>query len=145
MVTAINILKTNVYHKRHFPKVNAFTYTTYYLKIPLNIIDKAKSTFKLGFNKPGMMGFYNKDHGYRNDDDLNQWLCDQYEAVGKKPQQNNILITMPRILGYVFNPVSFWLSLDSQNNLTSVLCEVNNTYGESVSYTHLTLPTIYSV
>lgn len=134
MATAINILKTKVYHKRHFPKVNAFSYTTYYLQVPLNLISKIKSTFKLGLNKPGLMGFYNKDHGYRNGENLNKWLNDQYQEVGIIPQQNITLITMPRIMGYVFNPVSFWLSLDNDNSLRSVLCEVNNTYGESHNY-----------
>ncbi|MDC0534305.1 DUF1365 domain-containing protein [Francisellaceae bacterium] len=134
MVTTVNILKTKVYHKRHFPKVNAFSYTTYYLQLPLNIIDKVKSTFKLGLNKPGLMGFYNKDHGYKNNDNLNEWLEDQYKAVDKQVGKNNILITMPRILGYVFNPVSFWLSMENNNNLKSVLCEVNNTYGETHNY-----------
>ncbi len=39
------------------------------------------------------------------------------------------LVTNLRVLGYVFNPVSFFLDHDSAGALTSVIAEVNNTYG----------------
>jgi uncharacterized protein len=43
-------------------------------------------------------------------------------------------MTMPRMLGYVFNPVSFWFCRDRAGALRAVLCEVNNTFGESHCY-----------
>ena len=39
------------------------------------------------------------------------------------------LVTNLRVLGYVFNPVSFFLDYDRTGALTSVIAEVNNTYG----------------
>ncbi len=39
------------------------------------------------------------------------------------------LITNLRTLGYVFNPVSFFLNYGASGALTSVIAEVNNTYG----------------
>ena len=39
------------------------------------------------------------------------------------------LITNLKVLGYVFNPVSFFLGYDPGGALTSVVAEVNNTYG----------------
>lgn len=39
------------------------------------------------------------------------------------------LVTNLRVLGYVFNPVSFFLDYDARGALTSVIAEVNNTYG----------------
>lgn len=39
------------------------------------------------------------------------------------------LVTNLRVLGYVFNPVSFFLGYDAAGALTSVVAEVNNTYG----------------
>ena len=41
---------------------------------------------------------------------------------------------MPRVFGYVFNPVSFWYCFDSSEKLRAVICEVNNTFGETHSY-----------
>ena len=42
-------------------------------------------------------------------------------------------MTLPRMLGYVFNPVSFWFCRDRAGALRAVLCEVNNTFGESIA------------
>lgn len=44
-----------------------------------------------------------------------------------------LLQTLPRMLGYVFNPVSFWLCL-KKDQLDAVLCEVNNTFGDRHFY-----------
>ncbi|CAN5887679.1 DUF1365 domain-containing protein [soil metagenome] len=44
------------------------------------------------------------------------------------------LVTNLRIAGYVFNPVSFFLGYDAGGELTSVIAEVNNTYGGRFRY-----------
>jgi hypothetical protein len=44
-----------------------------------------------------------------------------------------LLLTQPRIFGYVFNPVSFWLAMEN-DTLCAVIAEVNNTYGDRHSY-----------
>lgn len=45
-----------------------------------------------------------------------------------------VLVTIPRMLGFAFNPVSFWLCLDKARALRAVLAEVNNTFGERHFY-----------
>jgi len=44
------------------------------------------------------------------------------------------LVTNLRVAGYVFNPVSFFLGYDAAGALTSVVAEVNNTYGGRFRY-----------
>lgn len=44
------------------------------------------------------------------------------------------LLTQPRVLGHLFNPVSFWLCHDHGGALRAVIAEVNNTYGDRHSY-----------
>jgi DUF1365 family protein len=44
-----------------------------------------------------------------------------------------MLLTQPAFLGYVFNPVSFWLAF-SADALVAVIAEVNNTFGDRHSY-----------
>jgi uncharacterized protein len=120
-----------VMHKRMFPKVNAFTYGIYYLALPLSKIQG----LKIPLNRFGFLSFYAKDHGYRDERSLTDWArgilahYDVTEANGEI-----ILVCMPRIFGYVFNPVSFWLCLDQKGSLRAVICEVNNTFGESHAY-----------
>jgi DUF1365 family protein len=51
-------------------------------------------------------------------------------AANRLPAPNTTrLITNLRVAGYVFNPVSFFLNYDAAGALTSVIAEVNNTFG----------------
>lgn len=135
MEIAPQILFGDVMHKRLFPTVNAFRYGIYYLVLPLSKLttDIENKHFKL--NRFGLLSFYNRDHGYRNNDNPEAWARDVLsEHDITKADGDIILVTMPRVLGYVFNPVSFWYCFDKGNILRAVICEVNNTFGETHSY-----------
>ncbi len=121
------LFTAKVMHKRLFPKVNAFTYNIYYLALPLTKLAN------LAF--PRMMSFHTKDHGAKDGSDLNGWARSILRDYGLDELTQHItLICMPRILGYVFNPVSFWMCLDEQKQLRAVIAEVNNTFGETHRY-----------
>jgi DUF1365 family protein len=44
------------------------------------------------------------------------------------------LQTYPRVLGYVFKPVSFWHCERADGSLAAIVAEVNNTFGERHCY-----------
>jgi DUF1365 family protein len=44
------------------------------------------------------------------------------------------LITMPRICGYAFNPITYWLITDKAKNVIAVVCEVHNTFKQTHNY-----------
>ncbi len=44
------------------------------------------------------------------------------------------LLAQPKVLGHIFNPVSFWLCHDADETLRVVIAEVTNTYGDRHSY-----------
>jgi len=44
------------------------------------------------------------------------------------------LRTFPRVFGYAFNPVSFWLCRRQDGALRAIVVEVNNTFGEKHCY-----------
>jgi DUF1365 family protein len=120
-----HIYTAKVMHKRLFPKVNQFTYGVYYLALPL----PTKSI------PSRLLSFHNKDHGTRESDDVSEWAKTILKTYGVDAHIAKItLITMPRVLGYVFNPVSFFMCLDKDNQLRAVICEVHNTFGEQHSY-----------
>ncbi|MEO7733943.1 MAG: DUF1365 domain-containing protein [Kofleriaceae bacterium] len=56
-------------------------------------------------------------------------LADLLAANQLPPPHTTRLVTNLRVAGYVFNPVSFFLNYDAAAALTSVIAEVNNTYG----------------
>ncbi len=45
-----------------------------------------------------------------------------------------LLLAQPRVLGHVFNPVSFWLCEGADGSLRAVIAEVSNTFGDRHSY-----------
>src|SRR5690606_14486018 len=74
-------------------------------------------------------------HGARDGSPLLPWIRQQLAARGVDfPLGEVVLQTFPRLFGYVFNPVSFWFCHDTEGRLRAVLCEVNNTFGESHNY-----------
>ena len=106
----------------------------YYLGIPLSQIESNAIGETLNLNRFGLHSFYEKDHGYRDGTSLKAWLYDMFDAYKLEKPKEVFLITMPRVFGYVFNPVSFWFCYNSKDELYAVVSEVNNTFGETHSY-----------
>lgn len=131
MVTAASFCLGDVMHHRLIPRENRFKYRIFYCCLPLHDL----SATAMPLNRWGRLSFYEKDHGDRKGGDLLQWLQStmgaEYNRLGIA---NVMLVAMPRVCGYVFNPVSFWMCLDAEQRLRAVLCEVNNTFGETHTY-----------
>jgi DUF1365 family protein len=128
------LINCEVMHQRLSPRKNAFKYDVYYLGIPLSLIESNAIGETLNLNRFGLHSFYEKDHGYRDGTSLKAWLYDMFDAYKFEKPKEVFLISMPRILGYVFNPVSFWFCWNSKDELYAVVSEVNNTFGETHSY-----------
>jgi uncharacterized protein len=129
------IFTAQVMHKRHFPAVNTFTYNVYYLSLPIQHLDNTDLNQNLAINKLSYIAFHTKHHGQKDDTPLADWIRNILSQNGLSDIIQHIkLITMPCILGYVFNPVSFWVCLDNDKKPRAVLCQVNNTFGETHNY-----------
>ena len=121
------IFTAKTMHRRFAPKENMFTYGIYYLAIPLSKIDSLKLLSPL-------ISFKTKHHGPRDVVSLRKWIDNILQTNGLILDGEVVLLAMPRIFGYGFNPVSFWLCFDSEHKLRAILAEVNNTFGETHSY-----------
>ncbi|MBY0413859.1 MAG: DUF1365 domain-containing protein [Bdellovibrionales bacterium] len=127
------LFKARIYHKRFLPRVNEFIYTGYYIKFSLSEVQNLNSLF-FSVNKFNLFSFFEKDHGPKDGSSLIGWASDILNKSGIKDFSGTVTLqTFPRVLGYVFNPVSFWHCYD-QDKLVAVICEVNNTFGESHNY-----------
>ena len=128
-----SLFKASIYHKRFFPKANKFRYSGFYIKFSIDSLQTLKSLV-FSVNRFNLFSFYEKDHGYRDGSPINKWARDTLGKAGVNDFDGKIFLqTFPRVLGYVFNPVSFWYCY-KQEELIAVICEVNNTFGESHSY-----------
>ncbi|MCK6598676.1 MAG: DUF1365 domain-containing protein [Bdellovibrionaceae bacterium] len=126
------------WHKRFSPKIYEFSFSSFYLKFPLSRMNELEN-FIFSINKWNIFSFYTKDHGYRDGSDLWIWVEDKLKIHQfLNPIDRVDLQTFPRVLGYVFNPVSFWFCYE-QEQLKVILVEVNNTFGET--HTYLVSPT----
>lgn len=129
-VNSVQLLTGTVMHKRLLPKVHAFHYGIYYVALPLSKLNN----MALAYNHFAPLSFYDKDHGARDGSSLESWARDLLKQYQIEADGDITLVTMPRVLGYVFNPVSFWLCRDKEKQLRAVLCEVHNTFGEQHTY-----------
>jgi DUF1365 family protein len=126
------LYKANIFHKRYHPRVNKFNYGGYYIKFSVDHIDQLRGPI-FGVNSFNLFSFYESDHGYKDIRSLRQWAEDILTAGGLERPDEIYLQTFPRILGYVFNPVSFWYCYKKGKQI-AIICEVNNTFGESHNY-----------
>lgn len=120
-----HIFNAKVMHKRLFPKENTFVYNLYYLALPLPA-PKIKRTF---------LSFDPTDLGFRDGSDPGTFARKVLSTYGLEGKiYNIILVTMPKVFGYIFNPVSFYFCFDDKKNLLAVIAEVHNTFGEQHTY-----------
>lgn len=117
-------------HSRLFPRKNYFRYGIYYIAVPLSQLNN----IPIPHNKAGVMSFHDRDHGYGTMGTLEEWARNTLKDENIYLEGEIVLVCMPRIVGYVFNPVSFWLCHDGSGALKAVLCEVHNTFGEKHTY-----------
>ena len=131
-----SIYNGTVIHKRFKPKIHSFKYRVFSLLIDLSelgALEKKISFFS--YNSFNLVSFFDKDHGNRDGSSLIEW-------VKKNLKENKIpfddidirLLCYPRILGYVFNPLSVFYVYEKSGNLISILYEVKNTFGEQHTY-----------
>ena len=131
-----SIYNGTVIHKRFKPRIHFFRYKVFSLLIDLSelsTLDKKINFFS--YNRFNLISFFDKDHGERDGTSLIEW-------VKKNLRENNIdaeeikikLLCYPRILGYVFNPLSVFYIYNNNEKLISILYEVKNTFGEQHTY-----------
>ena len=136
MINGSCIYTGKVIHKRFKPKKHFFRYNVFSLFLDLDEIKEISNKINLfSYNKFNLISFYNKDHGDRDGSSLQDWVKKNLKLSGIKTENIKIkLLCYPRILGYVFNPLSIFFIYDNKNNLISILYEVKNTFGEQHTY-----------
>ena len=122
-------------HQRHTVADNRFVYPVAFLRLPLSRLTSLNTPL-LGVERAGVFSFRSSDHGARDGSPLLPWVRSLLAEHGLAgfAEGEVVLHTMPRVLGYVFNPVSFWYCHDAGGQLRVVLAEVNNTFGETHRY-----------
>ena len=133
MFAAPRLIIGHVMHRRLRPAVNAFVYPVFYVQLPLRNPAAANCGI-FSVDRWNLLSFQRRDHGPRDGSPLLPWIQQLLRSQGLPDDGEIILQTFPRVLGFVFNPVSFWFCHDRNGALIAVLAEVNNTFGGTHSY-----------
>ena len=131
-----SIYNGTVIHKRFKPKLHFFKYRVFSLLIDLSDLNNlGKDITFFSYNHFNLISFFDKDHGERDGSSLIEWVKKYLDENDINSKDIRIkLLCYPRILGYVFNPLSVFFVYDNNKNLISILYEVKNTFGEQHTY-----------
>ena len=132
-----HLLEGKVRHRRSSPFVYELEHDVWYFALDLDEIDEVAS--KLGLvsrNRRNVLTFRDDDHMLPPAGSLAESVREHLSSHGVDPVGWRItLVTNLRILGYLFNPASFYLCRDADGELRVVIVEVNNTHDERRLYT----------
>lgn len=125
----------HVYHRRYGERQHTLRYRVFYMLIDLDelsALDRVSRLFRV--NRAGWFSFRDRDHGdgtgtYRD------WCTSVLREAGIRDASAGFqVLTTPRVLGYVFNPISVVYCRREDGSIGAMIYEVNNTFGERIAY-----------
>jgi cyclopropane-fatty-acyl-phospholipid synthase len=125
-----------VEHERFHPASHRLTYKLYMYALDLAELEALDQRFPLfGHNRLRPVSVYDRDYLGRQPMSIRRKVLEQVSAhVSTDDVDRIVLATSPRLLGYVFNPASFYFCFSRSGRLLVALTEVNNTFGEKHVY-----------
>ena len=133
------LYECTVMHHRLTPKEHRFTYSLFLFCLDLDEIKTVCSRITgRSHNRFNLYTFKDRDHltiagaGGSVRQNLTAYLAQN--GVDFPEDGRAILLTLPRVLGYIFNPVSFYFCFDAAGVALCALAQVGNTFGEMKPY-----------
>lgn len=132
-----HLLEGKVRHRRSRPVEYALEHDVYYFALDLAELDEVAGSLRLvSRNRRNVLELRDADHWPTPATDIRSTVLEHLRAEGEDPTGWRItLVTNLRVLGYVFNPASFYLCRDPAGDLRVVVIEVHNTHQERHLYT----------
>ncbi|MNQ58689.1 hypothetical protein D3C85_729020 [compost metagenome] len=136
MTQASALYLGGVMHRRLRPKAHALNYRVFWLLLDLTEVDGLDRRLRLfSRNRFNLLSFHDRDHGDGSGaalrPQIDAWLKRAGIDIGAGPVR---LLTMPRVLGYVFNPISLYYCHHADGRLAAVVYEVTSTFGVRHAY-----------
>lgn len=135
-MSAIRFYTGAVVHRRHGAVAHKLRYRIAYILLDLDRMKEANAASRLfGVESLAPLSFRAKDHGDGTSQNLASWVREYLIAQGVKTEASRIeLLTLPRMLGFVFNPISVYFIYDHGGALHHILYQVTNTFSERHFY-----------
>jgi len=125
-----------VMHARRTPADNVFCYRVVFYVLDLDELPELERRLALfGYNRPNVLTLCDRDHLGDPRRPVKENMHAYLTEHGIDVRGGRIvLLTNLRVLGYVFNPVSFFYCYRADGKLACIVAEVSNTFGEQLSY-----------
>jgi hypothetical protein len=129
----LDLVSGTTFHGRKGAVRNSFRYGIDYVLLD----PEGQGPFPRLFarNRAALVSVHDRDHGGAPGAGRGvAWVREVLAAHDLPGSVRILLLAQPRVLGHVFNPVSFWLCHDADGALRVVIAEVTNTFGDRHCY-----------
>ncbi len=147
------LYECRVLHARFHPRAHRFAYRLFFLALDLDELPAlARRLRLLRIDRPGLLSFRQRDHLPLHEPlhnpsaprsappDPDSTLKTRVltllasRGIAAPADARVLLLTLPRVLGYQFNPVSFYFVTAPDGSPLAALAEVTNTFRETKAY-----------
>ena len=135
------LYECRVMHQRRIPRRNRFEHGVFLVGVDLDELGRLDGSLRLfGHNRGRPYEFRDSDHlrfpadrpGATLRGNLSSWL--RTKDVVLPADARIFLVTLTRVGGYIFNPVSFYFCESADGSPICAVAEVGNTFGELKPY-----------
>ncbi len=131
------LYECSVMHHRFAPKVHHLQHRIFMFYLDLDELGQVDATIRFfSHNRGNLYSFRDADHEPAGGQPLKQRILDflNQNGVEASPFTRVMLLTLPRVFGYIFNPISIYYCFDEANQPICAVAEVGNTFREMKLY-----------
>ncbi len=131
------LYECSVMHHRLAPKAHHFQHDIFMFYLDLDELEiAAKKIFLFSHNRKNIYSFRDADHEPAGQNPLKERIVVfiRQHGIDPGPFSRVMLLTLPRMLGYIFNPVSIYYCFDQAGKPVCSVAEVGNTFREMKLY-----------
>jgi uncharacterized protein len=130
------LYRGTVTHRRLRPVQHAMSYDVAALLVDVDKIAETAQQHKfLSYNSFNMFGIDDRDHGAGDSTAIRDFAWGLVKStLGTQDVCKIFMLCYPRLLGFVFNPMTTYFCVDTDGNTRLMIYEVHNTFGGRHSY-----------
>lgn len=131
------LYECSVMHHRLVPKTHHFEHDLFMFYLDLDELDTlARKILLFSHNRNNLYSFWDRDHEPAGPQAIKERILGylRQQGVDAGPETRVRLLTLPRVAGHIFNPISVFYCFDAADRPLAIVIEVGNTFREMKLY-----------